>query len=56
MFRAISQALSFLLLLVVLKMFAPELFVLIIQIITDVLTMLSNAIHAASSSQSQLPF
>jgi|GEM_PF-6889254 len=56
MFRAISQALSFFLMLVVLKIFAPELFVMIIQIITDILTIASNAIHAVSNGQTQIPF
>lgn len=57
MFRAISQALAFFFLLLVLKIFAPEVFVMVIQIITDMLTILSQAIHAVASNQStQVPF
>ncbi|MFH0873930.1 MAG: hypothetical protein V1846_03815 [Candidatus Komeilibacteria bacterium] len=50
MFRAISSALSFFLLLVVLKMFAPQLFDLTIQVITQILTLVSHQLDSVGNS------
>lgn len=50
MFRAISSALSFFLLLVVLRMFAPQLFDLTIQVMTQVLTLVSHQLDSLGNS------
>ncbi len=50
MFRAISSALSFFLLLVVLRMFAPQLFDLTIQVMTQILTLVSHQLDSLGNS------